>query len=95
MKQELNRFSCGNCGVAKPAKLGKVSEDAPGYTSFICNTCRVDEVAHDAMFKFWEVVAQSYPNIKTGDLPIAYVGKFMMMADTIVNEWVAINEEEN
>jgi hypothetical protein len=51
------------------------------------------KVAQNAIWAFWNEVAQSYPQIKTGDLDIQTVVDFDQYAENLIKEWLETNQK--
>ncbi|HUT97326.1 MAG TPA: hypothetical protein VMW60_04325 [Dehalococcoidales bacterium] len=54
---------------------------------------KVDEVIEKAQDAFWKVVAESYPEVKTGDLPPEAVLDFEEASQNAVQAWLRWNKE--
>jgi len=53
---------------------------------------KVDEVTEKAQDAFWKVVAENYPEVKTGDLPPEAVLDFEEASQNAVKAWLRWNK---
>jgi hypothetical protein len=54
---------------------------------------KIKIVAEQAELAFWEVVAKSYPEIKTGNLSPLDAMNFSGYCENIIDTWVKENQE--
>jgi len=55
----------------------------------------MDDVVSRALEAFWQEVADSYPQAKTGDLPPDVHASFDQTAEAAVEVWVSANVPQN
>ena len=53
-----------------------------------------DEIIEKAQDSFWKVIAESYPEIKSGDFPFDAAFDFDKACNEAVDIWVKMNSEE-
>jgi hypothetical protein len=60
---------------------------------YIMDNKRIKNVAEQAELAFWEVVAKSYPEIKTSNMSPLDVMNFSAYCENIIGTWVKENQE--
>ena len=55
---------------------------------------KIKAVAEEASLAFWDVVANSFPEIKTGDMEPLVVAQWTLRTQIVIQEWINNNWPE-
>jgi hypothetical protein len=55
---------------------------------------KIKAVAHEASLAFWDVVKNSFPEVKTGDMDPIRVTQWQLRTEIVVQEWINNNWPE-
>ena len=55
---------------------------------------KIKSVAHEASLAFWDVVANSLPEIKSGDMEPLVVAQWTLRTEIVIQEWINNNWPE-
>lgn len=56
------------------------------------NVKKIKKAKEDALLAFWASVAESFPEVKSGDFPIGYDDSFNVLAEEMIFEWLQCNQ---
>ena len=55
---------------------------------------KIKAVAEEASLAFWDVVSNSFPEIKTGDMEPLVVAQWTLRTQIVIQEWINNNWPE-